>query len=151
MRHSSRNHRAGVTLVEVMLSLTVLTFGLAGVVQLVDSSEGQSQRSRKHVMAEMLAQEKAQELKSVGFDDLLVYLSDHEQDGERHMALYPLTPKEYSLGSRGGIRSNLNCLWQAELEQVDSAPRCIQIVSRTRWRELRAPNRQATERVYVFE
>lgn len=69
----------GFSLVEVMISLVILAFGMLGTISMFSASEKALSTSSRMTMALRLAQEKLESKKAVSFESLL--LDDMDGDG----------------------------------------------------------------------
>jgi hypothetical protein len=141
-----------MTLIEIALALLVLAFGLGAVVHLHLASQRAAALAHRRVAAQTLAARKGQEIKAVGYRDLLAYLSRHEREGEGHLALCPPeAPAELILEGVGRKSAALKCSWQAEIEQPADMSGCLRILSRVEWGGGTPEQCRGQQIVYVFE
>lgn len=121
--------RSGVSIIEVLMALAVLTFGLAYLIQLQTSTVRRSSEQRMRAKAQLLACEKAEELRAAPFMAL--------QQAALQGSEIPLeSPKAY------------RCF--AEVAAADDANTMIRIRSVVEWGSAGDAPRRAEYLAYAF-
>jgi len=129
--------QAGVSLIEVSLAIVVLAFGVGGVLTVLQSSERGAGRSHRVCVAQMIASQKAEELKAAGFAALRDYISATPKPGAPGSAVYPSAgPEEMPLAGAASAGPGSVCRWRAELALTavaEGSPPFVRIVSIVEW------------------
>jgi type II secretory pathway pseudopilin PulG len=79
----------GFTVVEVMIALIVLVFGIYGALDLYINAQRQSERNEYKSLAAYVAKGKLEELKAAGYDNLASYVRFHQNQGTGESIPYP--------------------------------------------------------------
>jgi len=66
-----RKSRKGFTLIEIMISITILVTGLVGVILVIPMAQKMAGRSALATRSAIIASEKTEELKAKGYDELI--------------------------------------------------------------------------------
>lgn len=79
----------GFTVVEVMIALIVLVFGIYGALDLYLNAQRQSERNEYRSLAVYVAKGKLEELKAAGYENLASYLRPRQSQGTGQSIPYP--------------------------------------------------------------
>ena len=115
----STNLRRGISLIEILIAIAFLTFGLAGVTDMYVTQMQQAARTRQQQTANATAASMLTELQAAGFAAL-----DAKLAAQREVDLFP----------KPAPSTNANVLWNAHLkkEQKDGVNR-IHIAVTATW------------------
>lgn len=128
-RSAASGKPSGVSIIEVLMALAVLTFGLAYLIQLQTSTVRRSGEQRMRTKAQLLACEKAEGLRAAPFEAL--------QQAALQGSEIPLeSPKAY------------RCF--AEVAAVDDIDKAIRIRSVVEWGSAGDAPRRAEYLAYAF-
>lgn len=105
----------GFSLMEVLVALVVIVFGLWGILELVAANQGISRQAARRAAAIELAGAKMAEIQAAGFDRVEPLLTKLP-DGASTSTLYPATPAKFEPPYDTGTYS-----WQARF--VPNGPR----------------------------
>ena len=111
------------TLIEVVLALAVLVFGLYGVLDLFFHSHRTANRSHLQTQAFFVAQQRVEELKSVGYDALRSYLTQPSVSPSEPI----LYPEEWEPAD-----AKKSLYWRVQLREVTEQPDCVEIQASVR-------------------
>lgn len=104
----------GFSLVEVMLGLVILTFGIYGVLQLQITSSNNSRQSHLKTEMSSVAETRLAQLKSAGFDALKKYIDENKSSPLTAEVPYP-KQKEALDDSSLTLDGNQKIEWQSYL------------------------------------
>ena len=108
----------GFTLVEVMIALVVLVFGIYGVLDLYLNAQKQSERNDYKSLAMYVAKGKLEELKAAGYENLASYIRQRQVQGTGKSASYPESiafVTQYLPDVYPSTRLFSRIVWQADL------------------------------------
>ena len=108
----------GFTLVEVMIALIVLVFGIYGVLDLYLNAQKQSERNDYKSLAMYVAKGKLEELKAAGYENLASYIRQRQVQGTGKSASYPESiafVTQYLPDVYPSTRLFSRIVWQADL------------------------------------
>ena len=108
----------GFTLVEVMIALIVLVFGIYGVLDLYLNAQKQSERNDYKSLAMYVAKGKLEELKASGYENLASYIRLRQVQGTDQSVSYPESiafVTQYLPDVYPSTRLFSRIVWQADL------------------------------------
>jgi len=120
-----KSEKKGFTLVEIMIALVVLVFGLFGILDLFYSSDTARISGQLKQEATFLGVEKIETLKAVGYDALTAYIEKTAANQNNPEANYPVEFKVY--------QSNTRLKWRATLKKLSQDPETVQIIVTVLW------------------
>lgn len=106
------------SIVEIMIALVILVFGLYGILELFYNSDTTRTMSQLKTQASFVATEKLETLKSVGFDGIEAYIAKGAAQNSQN-AFYP--------DSFQVVPKNPRLKWQAILAKSAENPNIIDI------------------------
>jgi Tfp pilus assembly protein PilW len=156
MTRTPLSRKSGLSLVEILMAIAVMAFGLGGIMTLYVQSQKNADLSHRRTAAEFLVSRKAQELKAAGYETLLSYMKKSQQAGAPHKVLIPDPPAKTPLGSAAAQGGLAECVWQAELEQFGGPAGCVEVRVWAKWPAQGALGdgahmRETATALYVFE
>lgn len=112
-----RQRTAAVTLIEVLLAIVVLVFGLLGVANIIDANKRNTHRATGNLQAVELARMKAAEFRAAGGPALGKLVA-----GEQPVLLPADGPAQFNLDEVDDrFRRQANFRWQATLTRDETA------------------------------
>ncbi len=108
----------GFSLVEVMIALIVLVFGIYGVLDLYLNAQTQSERNDYKSLAMYVAKGKLEELKAAGYENLASYIRLRQVQGTGKSVSYPESiafVTQYLPAVYASTRLFSRIVWQADL------------------------------------
>ena len=108
----------GFSLVEVMIALIVLVFGIYGVLDLYLNAQKQSERNDYKSLAMYVAKGKLEELKAAGYENLVSYIRQRHVQGTGKSVSYPESiafVTQYLPDVYASTRLFSRIVWQADL------------------------------------
>ncbi len=108
----------GFTLVEVMIALIVLVFGIYGVLDLYLNAQKQSERNDYKSLSMYVAKGKLEELKAAGYENLASYIHQRQVQGTGKSVSYPESiafVTQYLPDVYPSTRLFSRIVWQADL------------------------------------
>jgi len=126
----------GFTLVEVMIALIVLVFGIYGVLDLYLNAQKQSERNDNKSLAMYVAKGKLEELKAAGYENLASYIRQRQVQGTGKSVSYPESiafVTQYLPDVYASTRLFSRIVWQADLALNPKNENIIRVTVTAGW------------------
>jgi len=134
MRISRCNERYAFSLVEVIVALGVLMFGILGMLELFDSSRNVARQSLMRARALATAREVAQDWRAAGPKALAdIYFQDGSTTPTQVLIPRTPAPLEAALGNEPGRPNPEAAAWQARLTPIPGHPDLVQVQIAVGW------------------
>lgn len=118
-------NKNGFSLVEIMIALVVLIFGLYGVLDLFYNSDTARTNGQLKQQAALLMIEKMETIKASGFENINAYIDNKLMNAPNQPVYYPNT---FALSQQ-----NPRLKWRAELKKSSDNPEIIDIFITVLW------------------
>lgn len=126
----------GFSVVEVMIALVVLVFGIYGVLDLYVNAQRQSERNEYKSLAMYVAKGKLEELKAAGYENLAAYIRLHQVQGTANSASYPESIAfitQYLPDTYASTHPFSRIVWQADLALHSQDENMINVTVTAGW------------------